>query len=92
MNVNKERIGEIRKRLESALQPSKLEIADESHEHIGHVGAKSGKGHFLITIVSDRFVGLNPVQRHRLIYDAIGDLMDSDIHALRIEASPPAAP
>lgn len=87
--MNQRRIGEIRNRLESALQPSKLAIIDESHEHIGHVGAKSGKGHFSIQIVSDRFINLNPVQRHRLIYDAIGDLMDTDIHALRIEASPP---
>ncbi len=87
--MNKKRIEEIRSRLESALHPSKLTITDESHEHIGHVGAKSGKGHFLIKIVSDRFINLNPVQRHRLIYNAIGDLMETDIHALRIDASPP---
>lgn len=90
--MNEQRIERIRKRLESALQPSKLAITDESHEHIGHAGAKSGKGHFFIDIVSDRFIGMPPLRRHRLIYDAIGDLMDTDIHALRIEASPPNDP
>jgi len=87
--MNNNRIEKIRDRLESALHPSKLTITDESHEHIGHAGAKSGKGHFLICIVSDRFISLNPVQRHRLIYEAVGDLMATDIHALRIDESPP---
>ncbi len=76
----------IRNRLQQALSPAALELIDESHLHAGHAGASSGRGHFRLRIVSRRFAGLNPVQRHRLVYDALGDLMQTDIHALSIDA------
>lgn len=81
----------IRERLQRALAPAVLELIDESHLHAGHAGARSGRGHFRLRIVSSRFEGLNPVQRHRLIYDALDDLMQTDIHALCIDASAPDA-
>ncbi len=84
--MNEERIAKIRERINAALKPDALEIIDESHKHIGHAGAQDGRGHFQVTIVSDKFKGLSPIQRHRLIYDAVGDLMDTDIHALSIKA------
>ena len=70
--------------LTDGLQPSSLEIIDESHLHAGHVGAREGKGHFKVIISSDKFEGLRPLQRHRLVYDSLGDMMDTDIHALSI--------
>jgi BolA protein len=87
--LNEERIDKIRERINAALQPDALEIVDESHQHVGHAGARDGRGHFQVTIVSDRFKGLPPIQRHRLVYDAVGDLMETDIHALSIRAYPP---
>ena len=79
------RIDEIRRRIEANLAPESLEIEDESHLHVGHAGAKDGRGHFRIRIASSKFSGLRPLQQHRLVYEAVGDLMDSDIHALSIE-------
>lgn len=79
----------IRARLTDALQPVDLEVVDESHLHKGHPGARDGRGHFRIRIISDKFTGLKLIQRHRLIYDAVGDLMETDIHALSITADPP---
>lgn len=66
-----------------------LEIVDESHKHVGHAGAKDGRGHFFVRVTSEKFEGLRPLQRHRLVYAAVGDLMETDIHALSIEASLP---
>jgi len=80
------RITLIRDRLNQALHPEKLEITDESHLHIGHAGAREGKGHFRVFIVSDLFQGLPSLQRHRLIYKALGDAMSTEIHALSIQA------
>ena len=84
-----DRIERIRERLETALAPTLLEVEDESHLHAGHAGARSGKGHFRVTIVSERFAGLPLLKRHRLVYDALADLMESDIHALAIHARAP---
>jgi BolA protein len=75
----------------NAFQPEELEIVDESHLHIGHAGARDGKGHFRIRIVSEKFAGLPQVRCHRLIYMAIGDLMNSDIHALSIHVETPSS-
>ena len=83
--MNEARITEIRRRIEASLQPTRLEIEDESHLHVGHEGAKDGRGHFRVLISSSKFNGLRLLEKHRLIYDAVGDLMDSDIHALSIE-------
>ena len=88
--MNSPRIAAIRSRLESAFTPDLLEIVDESHRHAGHAGAKDGRGHFLVRIVSDRFAGVKPVARHRMVYAALGTLMQTDIHALSLEALSPA--
>ncbi len=87
MMNNDERVAEIERRLTDALSPSYIDVEDESYLHAGHEGAKSGKGHFALKIVAEKFKGMTPLARHRLVYAALGDLMDSDIHALRITAS-----
>lgn len=80
----------IRRLLSSAFSPTELLVKDQSHLHAGHAGAKDGKGHFEVTVVSDVFEGYSLLERHRMVYDAFGGLMESDIHALRINAfSPP---
>jgi BolA family transcriptional regulator, general stress-responsive regulator len=76
-------------RLTHGLAPSELEVVDDSHLHAGHAGAADGRGHFTVTIVSERFVGLPVVRRHRLVYEAVGDMMSTDIHALSIRAFAP---
>ncbi len=73
----------IRQRIDAALKPESLELIDDSHLHAGH-GATGG--HYTVRIVSDSFAGKNMIQRHRLVYDAVGDLMNSEIHALSIQA------
>jgi BolA protein len=76
----------IRERLE-ILSPRTLEVYDDSHEHAGHAGAKErGGGHFQVILVSDQFEGKNPLARHRMIYQAVSDLMHDKIHALAIQA------
>jgi BolA protein len=80
---------EIRRRLEAALRTVTLEVIDESHLHIGHAGARDGRGHFRLRIVAEDFAGLPLIRRHRLVYDAVGDLMQTDVHALAIEARAP---
>ena len=82
---NLDRITRIKQRL-SVLNPILCTVEDESALHAGHAGAASGAGHFRITISSEKFNGLKPIQRHRLVYDAVGDLMQTDIHALAINA------
>jgi BolA protein len=84
-----ERIEMIRTRLERELQPSALEIVDESARHAGHAGAASGGGHFIVNITATAFQDKTPVQRHRQIYAALGDIMHSEIHALSIQARTP---
>ena len=79
----------IENRLQEALNPEALEVIDESHLHAGHEGAKSGGGHFRVTVVADCFTGLSTLARHRLVYDALGDAMGSEIHALGITALTP---
>ena len=87
---NDDRVERIRQRITSALQPSSLEITDDSHMHVGHAGAAGGGGHYTVEIVSAAFAGKPLVRRHRLVYDAVGDMMASDIHALAIRASVPS--
>ncbi len=79
----------IRDRLEAQFRPLKLLIKDQSHLHAGHAGARDGRGHFAVTIISDKFAGTNRVQRHQMVYDALGALLESDIHALSIKALTP---
>ena len=83
------RIETIRTRLVAALAPSALDVDDESHRHVGHAGARDGRGHFRVRIVSAAFEGQSPIARHRAVYAALGDLMQTDIHALAIEARTP---
>ena len=83
-----DRPGVIRERL-ATLAPLELVIEDDSHRHVGHAGARDGRGHFNVRIVSAVFAGLAPLARHRLVYAALGELMQSDIHALSIEARTP---
>lgn len=70
----------------AALSPTQLDINDDSAAHAGHAGAKSGGGHFFLTIVSEGFVGKSTMARHRMVYDALGDMMQREIHALSIKA------
>lgn len=79
----------IEARLREALAPTELQVWDDSEAHKGHAGAARGGGHFELLITSDRFSGLRPIARHRLVYDALGDLMQSRIHALSINAKTP---
>lgn len=79
-----DRITEIETRLKKALNPEKLSILDEGHQHLGHAGAQSGLGYFAIHIRSSALKGKPRLAQHRLIYEALGDLMRTDIHALRI--------
>ena len=84
------RVATIERMLTDALSPDEIQVRDQSHLHIGHEGAKAGKGHFEVTIVSDKFSAANRIARHRMVYDALGEFMDSDIHALRINAFSPS--
>ncbi len=81
-----ERVEKIRQLLEEAFAPESLDVDDDSHEHVGHEGAKGGLGHFSVSIVSERFNGMRVLARHRAIYTALGDMMQTDIHALAIDA------
>lgn len=83
------RVEEIRARLTAALAPTRLEIVDESHKHAGHEGARDGRGHFAVSITSAAFEGDLPLARHRRVYAALGELMQTDIHALSIQARTP---
>ena len=73
-------------RLREHLSAESVEIEDQSHLHAGHAGAAGGGGHYQVTIVADCFKGLNTLARHRLVFDAVGDLMKKEIHALSIQA------
>jgi BolA protein len=86
--VSADTVALLRERL-AALQPLSLEIVDESHLHAGHAGARSGGGHYRLTIVSPAFAGQRTVARHRLVYEAAGDLMRGSVHALAINALAP---
>jgi BolA protein len=84
------RVERIRSALQAALEPRLLEVGDDSHLHAGHAGAASGGGHYSVKIVSERFQGLRLVMRHRLVYDAVHDMMQAEIHALAITALAPS--
>lgn len=85
-----DRIAHIEAALRAALPVVFLQVIDDSHLHAGHAGARDGRGHYRVRIVSDAFAGLRAVARHQLIYRALGPLMQTDIHALGIEATTPA--
>jgi BolA protein len=83
----------IRGRLEAAFAPEDLDIVDDSRRHAGHAGARDGRGHFQVRILSRHFSGKRTVERHRMVYAALGSLMQTDIHALGlITLSPDDSP
>lgn len=84
-----DRLQVIQERLESAFPGSHIELTDQSHLHAGHVGAQSGKGHYALEIVAREFSGRNKVERHRMVYDSLAELMQTEIHALTIDAKSP---
>jgi BolA family transcriptional regulator, general stress-responsive regulator len=79
----------IKQILSEHLKPDLIEIIDNSSAHAGHAGAQSGGGHYHVTIVADAFTDKTLVQRHQLIYKALGDMMKQEIHALGINALTP---
>ena len=76
-------------RLNHAFAPEYLDVVDDSRQHAGHAGAADGRGHFTVLVVSEKFTGLSTLQRHRLVFEAVGDMMSTDIHALSIQAVAP---
>jgi BolA protein len=86
---NAARVEQIRQRLRGALHTARVDVADDSHLHVGHAGARDGKGHFRVRVVSEDFRGLRSVQRHQLVYRSLGSLMQTDIHALGVTALTP---
>lgn len=87
--LNPVRVERMRGLLVEALAPQSLDIGDDSHKHAGHAGARGGQGHFSVDIVSAAFAGKPPLARHRLVYAALGGMMQTDIHALTIRARTP---
>ena len=87
--MSDDRLGKIQGCLESRFSPQELLIKDQSKLHAGHAGAQDGRGHFDVRIVAKDFSGQSRLQRHRSVYSALGDLLESDIHAVRITALAP---
>jgi BolA protein len=84
------RVAQIRALLELAFNPVELDVEDDSHLHVGHAGARDGKGHFSVRIVASAFDGKSPLQRHRMVFEALGEMMVTDIHALKVSAKSPS--
>jgi BolA protein len=87
--VTTARVALIRDTLEAAFAPDELEVVDDSHRHAGHAGARDGRGHFQVRIRSRQFTGKRSIERHRMVYAALGSLMQTDIHALAVVALSP---
>ena len=87
--MNPDRQERLRAALQQRFSPIELLIKDQSHLHAGHAGAADGRAHFEIRVISPAFSGKSRIQRHRMVYDAVHELMQSDIHALRIIALAP---
>jgi len=90
--VTAERVALIRSRLQEAFDPDELEVVDDSRRHAGHAGARDGRGHFEVRILSHRFAGKRTIERHRMVYAALGSMMQTDIHALAVVALSPDDP
>ena len=90
--LNPARIARMRELLVAEFAPAQLDIADESHRHAGHAGARDGRGHFRVRVVAAAFAGLSPVKRHQRVYAALGTMMQTDIHALALETRTPGEP
>ena len=89
MTAGAARVEKIRSQLAASLPATAVELIDDSHRHAGHAGARDGRGHFRLRIVSSAFAGLRPLQRHQLVDRALDELMRTDIHALSITALTP---
>ncbi len=87
--MTQDRVSMIRERLTEAFSPQRLDIVDDSHKHAGHPGARDGRGHFNVVVVSEAFVGKNLLERHRMVFEALGEAMTTDIHALSVKAHTP---
>lgn len=79
-----DRVAAIEKLLKEAFSPSELLVKDQSHLHAGHEGARDGRGHFEVTIQAEALTGKSRIEAHRLVYAALGAMMQTDIHALKI--------
>ncbi len=86
---NEARRERIHRLLRDAFEPEILEVTDQSHHHVGHPGARDGRGHFDVTVVARAFAGRPMIERHRMIYAALGEMMTTDVHALSIRAQSP---
>lgn len=84
-----DRVEQIKQCITAALAPELIEIVDDSAAHAGHAGARSGGGHYNVRVVSRLFSGKSLLERHRLVYAAVGDMMQREIHALSIKALTP---
>jgi BolA protein len=85
--VTEDRAKKIEALLSSAFSPDQILVKDQSHLHAGHAGAEDGRGHFEVIIVADAFRDCSRIDAHKLVYEALGELMTTDIHALSIRAS-----
>lgn len=83
------RVQAIENALKERLEPTRLLVKDQSHLHAGHAGAQDGRGHFEVIVVSSAFTGKSRIERHRMVFAAVGDLMQTDIHALSVNAYTP---
>jgi len=89
INMNTDRVEIIRKKMLQHLDPDTIEITDDSSLHKGHAGAAGGAGHYSVRIVSNRFTNKSALERHRMVYAAVNDMMPAEIHALSIQALSP---
>lgn len=85
--MSENRVLKIRARLIAEFAPTELEVIDESHKHAGHAGARDGRGHFKVRIVSAKFTGRKPIERHRMVFAALDSMLKTDIHALSVQAA-----
>lgn len=85
--MSKNRVLAIRARLIAVFSPTELEVIDESHKHKGHPGARDGRGHFRVKIVSPRFAGRKRIERHRMVFAALDSMLETEIHALSVHAA-----
>lgn len=84
MNMSETTVSLIEQRLKTYFSEADIVVQDDANEHVGH--AHEGSGHFTVFITSTQFEGKTPIERHRLVYDALGELMQTRIHALKIKA------
>jgi len=89
VSADASRSDRIEAKLRAALEAESVEVVDETHLHAGHAGARSGKGHFRVRVVSERFAGLSRIQSQRLVFAALAEEMESDIHALAMQTLTP---